>query len=105
MEQKREFFGMLDNICFQRQLLRACILHHTHRNGLRNHIMPSSPLLPSAFDALRLSDETVRIARTPRHGPPTFASANLLQDALKPEQRLAINETAISLSTELLLHI
>ncbi|KAL5387781.1 hypothetical protein PMIN06_011007 [Paraphaeosphaeria minitans] len=67
--------------------------------------MPSSPLPVSAYDALGLSEETVRIATTPRRSPPTVASPNLLQDAQEPEQRLAMDDTAIVLYAELLLHI
>lgn len=69
--------------------------------------MPSSPLPASAYDALGLPEETVRIATTPRPSasPATIASPNLLQDAQEPEQRLAMNDTAIVLYAELLLHI
>lgn len=69
--------------------------------------MPYSPLPASAYDALGLPEETVRIATTPRPKPtPTIiASPNLLQDAQEPEARLAMNNTAIVLYAELLLHV
>ncbi|KAK7183507.1 hypothetical protein DPSP01_008488 [Paraphaeosphaeria sporulosa] len=67
--------------------------------------MPSPPLPASAYDALGLSEETVRIATTPRRSPPTVASPNLLQDAQEPEPRLAMNDSAIVLYAELLLNI
>lgn len=61
----------------------------------------------SAYEALGLSEEVVRIATTPRPKPPTIAAPNLLQDrdALAPEQPLAMNESSITLYAELLLHI
>ena len=67
---------------------------------------PSTSTLPaSAYEALGLSEEVVRIATTPRPIPTPIASPNLLQDAPEPEQRLAMNESSITLYAELLLHI
>jgi hypothetical protein len=67
--------------------------------------MPSSTLPASAYDALGLSEETVKIATTPKPSPAPIASPNLLQDAQEPEERLATNDTSITLYAELLLHI
>lgn len=69
--------------------------------------MSTSRLPASAYDALGLSEETVKIATTPKPSasPATIASPNLLQDTQEPEQRLAMNDTSITLYAELLLNI
>lgn len=76
-------------------------------DGLRDRAMPPSfsTLPASAYEALGLSEEVVRIATTPRPTPTPIASPNLLQDAPEPESRLAMNESSITLYAELLLHI
>ncbi|KAL1603543.1 hypothetical protein SLS60_005131 [Paraconiothyrium brasiliense] len=69
--------------------------------------MPNSRLPASAYDALGLPEETVKIATTPKPSasPAQIASPNLLQNKQEPEQRLAMNDTSITLYAELLLHI
>ncbi|KAJ4287960.1 hypothetical protein N0V90_011975 [Kalmusia sp. IMI 367209] len=68
--------------------------------------MPPSALPASAYDALELPKETVKILTDPKPSasPASIASQNLLQDAQQPEQRLAMNESSITLYAELLLH-
>lgn len=63
-------------------------------------------MLPaSAYEALELPTETVRVLTNPRPPSPSAASPNLLQNAREPDQSLAPNESSITLYAELLLHI
>lgn len=89
---------------------RPSLPHHDRdHDGSRDRDMPPPPstLPASAYDALGLPEETVRIATTPQHraSPVSIAAPNLLQDTQEPERRLAMNESSITLYAELLLHI
>jgi hypothetical protein len=69
---------------------------------------PSRPILPeSAYEALGLDSETIKILMTPK--PPSDASdivaPNLLQSDEDNAQPMAPNETLITLYAELLLHV
>lgn len=69
--------------------------------------MSPSTLPASAYEALELPAETVKILTNPKpdNSPAAAASPNLLQNAQTPEQTLAANDTFITLYAELLLHI
>lgn len=70
--------------------------------------MPPSTLPASAYEALDLPPETVKILTNPKpseESPAAAASPNLLQNAPAPAQKLSMNETSITLYAELLLNI
>lgn len=69
--------------------------------------MPPSTLPASAYEALELPTDTVRVLTTPKptERAPPAASPNLLQNEPAQGQPLALNESAITLYAELLLHI
>ncbi|KAF2682438.1 hypothetical protein K458DRAFT_307079 [Lentithecium fluviatile CBS 122367] len=64
-----------------------------------------SPSLPaSAYKALGIPQSTVKILTTPKPEEPSIVAPNLL-NAKSPEERLAPNESSITLYAEFLLHI
>jgi hypothetical protein len=67
----------------------------------------SRPILPeSAYEALGLDSETIKILMTPKPpDEPEIAAPNLLQSDEDNAQPLALNETLITLYAELLLHV
>ncbi|KAF2792235.1 hypothetical protein K505DRAFT_326309 [Melanomma pulvis-pyrius CBS 109.77] len=69
--------------------------------------MPPSTLPASAYEALELPTDTVKVLTKPKptERAPTAASPNLLQSEPVQGQPLALNESAITLYAELLLHI
>ncbi|KAF2869368.1 ubiquitin-conjugating enzyme E2-binding protein [Massariosphaeria phaeospora] len=70
--------------------------------------MATSTLPASAYEALELPSETVRILTNPKprpNSPASTASPNLLQNVSDTEQQLSLNESSIILYAELLLHI
>jgi hypothetical protein len=67
--------------------------------------MPPSTLPASAYEALKLPSDTVKILTNPKSEKSTVASPNLLQNEPAKEHLLASNESSITLYAELLLHI
>lgn len=77
-------------------------MHH----GCCNIAMPPSTLPASAFDALELPADAVKMLTASKPDVPAEeASPNLLQEPRSPEQRLAPYQSSITLYAEFLLHI
>jgi hypothetical protein len=67
--------------------------------------MPPSTLPASAYEALELPPDTVKILTNPKPEKSAAASPNLLENEPAKEHPLALSESSITLYAELLLHI
>lgn len=67
--------------------------------------MSAADIPDSAFANLGLSSSTIEILKSPPKSPPTAAAPNVLYAEPMPARALSPNESAITLYTEVLLHI